>query len=805
MSERIGEEGPLASAQRSNEQKTLPVEMASLWRRLLAFNIDAIILSLADGFISWLGGVEGMPTWWATVWGVVGIVISVLYYVWPYSTSGQTIGKAIFGIRVIAIDGSPLNWRKGILRWLGYIPSSIPLGLGFLWSIWDADKQAWHDKIAGTCVVRASVMREQLQGTIDPSEARRRQRRWLLGLGIPTLLIVAVGGAWFWSSVQGSMAEVTEMGSWPAREVSTEQAVTVDLSHLGLKMGEIQSARDEEMWKQGLYGEGSLVTYYWGEKAVVSIWGLRYNDKETAGNDFASAVAWAEENCGGHTSAHLGTTGVIHCGWSDAYGKIFWKDYWIVEIVALEGTEFTPAALVDKVRDAIATRFVCISTAACGPTPMAMPPTDTLPPGLSERLVVQIDFSSWIQEHFTVSPDSRRVAYVAQLGDKVFVVVDGKEGKPYDGIAEGTPIFSPDSRRVAYAAQLGDKQFVVVDGKEEKQYDGILEGGLIFSPDSQRVAYAAQVGDKWFVVVDGKEEKQYDGILEGTPIFSPDSQRVAYAAFVGNKVFVIMDGKEEKPYDGIGAGSLLFSPDSQRVAYVAVAGDKWLVVVDGKEGKPYDGILEDGLIFSPDSQRVAYAAQVGDKWFVVMDGKEEKPYDVIEDLIFSPDSQQVAYVARVGDRWFAVVDGKEGKQYDGIVAFPPIFSPDSQRVAYAAVAGDEQFVVVDGKEEKPYDAIGVGSLIFSPDSQRVAYVTRVGDKWFVVIDRQEGKKCDGIADLALPSSVRTASEWLMGLKWGTSGLWSWMDKRRSNTISSGQALSSSVRTASGWLMSSLWS
>jgi hypothetical protein len=58
--------------------------------------------------------------------------------------------------------------------------------------------------------------------------------------------------------------------------------------------------------------------------------------------------------------------------------------------------------------------------------------TDTPRPGVSERLVGKK--SSWIPESFTVSPDSQRVAYVAQLGDKQFVVVDGKEGKQYDNI-----------------------------------------------------------------------------------------------------------------------------------------------------------------------------------------------------------------------------------------------------------------------------------------------------------------------------------------------------------------------------------
>ena len=53
------------------------------------------------------------------------------------------------------------------------------------------------------------------------------------------------------------------------------------------------------------------------------------------------------------------------------------------------------------------------------------------------------------------------------------MVVDGVEGKEYDGIGQGSLVFSPDSKRVAYAAQRGGKQLVVVDGVEGKEYDGI--------------------------------------------------------------------------------------------------------------------------------------------------------------------------------------------------------------------------------------------------------------------------------------------------------------------------------------------
>ena len=94
---------------------------------------------------------------------------------------------------------------------------------------------------------------------------------------------------------------------------------------------------------------------------------------------------------------------------------------------------------------------------------------------------------------------------------------------------------------MAYGAKLGDKWFVVVDGKEEKHYDGIGEGYPIFSPDSKRVAYMAQVGDKRFVVVDGEEEKHYDGIiiLMGGRIIFDSTDTLYYLALKGNTIYLV--------------------------------------------------------------------------------------------------------------------------------------------------------------------------------------------------------------------------------------------------------------------------
>ncbi len=48
-----------------------------------------------------------------------------------------------------------MSFGKTVMRLIGYFVSSIVIWLGFLWILFDANKQGWHDKIAGTYVVKA--------------------------------------------------------------------------------------------------------------------------------------------------------------------------------------------------------------------------------------------------------------------------------------------------------------------------------------------------------------------------------------------------------------------------------------------------------------------------------------------------------------------------------------------------------------------------------------------------------------------------------------------------------------------------
>jgi len=121
--------------------------LASRGNRVIALIVDMIIVSIVGG---------SLTEFHAGLGGLVSAGIGLLY-VWFFWTrfKGQTPGKMLLGIRVVKTDGSPLNDTEAVLRYIGYLINSPVLMLGWIWAFIDKDKQGWHDKLAGTYVVKA--------------------------------------------------------------------------------------------------------------------------------------------------------------------------------------------------------------------------------------------------------------------------------------------------------------------------------------------------------------------------------------------------------------------------------------------------------------------------------------------------------------------------------------------------------------------------------------------------------------------------------------------------------------------------
>jgi uncharacterized RDD family membrane protein YckC len=150
-------------------------QYAGFFTRLVAFLVDVVLLIAAAVLVSitvnsLLGvlGVDlpgcadvtrGRPARFVAcavatrTLPVVQVSIIPLYYVVFWSFSGQTLGKAVLGVRVVRIDGKRLGLGTAAVRYVGYVVSLTLLGIGFFWILVDDRRQGWHDKMARTCVI----------------------------------------------------------------------------------------------------------------------------------------------------------------------------------------------------------------------------------------------------------------------------------------------------------------------------------------------------------------------------------------------------------------------------------------------------------------------------------------------------------------------------------------------------------------------------------------------------------------------------------------------------------------------------
>lgn len=141
------------------------MQYASVGIRFVAILLDGLIVGIPLVIVEAILGIFGSP--------IAAVISAIAYFLYEglllASQNGQTVGKKIMSIRVVSVDGQPLTMNKtftragvkAVLSVLGSIKPPITSVLGilslldYLWPLWDANKQTWHDKAAGTYVVKA--------------------------------------------------------------------------------------------------------------------------------------------------------------------------------------------------------------------------------------------------------------------------------------------------------------------------------------------------------------------------------------------------------------------------------------------------------------------------------------------------------------------------------------------------------------------------------------------------------------------------------------------------------------------------
>ena len=131
----------------------LQPQLAGIWRRLAALAYEAVLL-FAIVFVALLGKTpQGVLRWFLYLYL---LCVAGAYFLFCWVRSGQTLAQKAWGLRVTAIDGSLLQWRRATLRYLLAVVS-IGSGIGLIWAIFDPHRQFLHDRLAGSRIVIAGA------------------------------------------------------------------------------------------------------------------------------------------------------------------------------------------------------------------------------------------------------------------------------------------------------------------------------------------------------------------------------------------------------------------------------------------------------------------------------------------------------------------------------------------------------------------------------------------------------------------------------------------------------------------------
>lgn len=132
-------------------------EYAGFWIRVLASIIDSLVLMLVLVPFAVVVGMLGLVDLEASFsWlDIVIQICSVLFYIGCWVKFAGTPGKRILKLKILDADtGEHLTTGKAIIRYVGYIISSLVLLIGLIWVAFDKKKQGWHDKMANSVVVK---------------------------------------------------------------------------------------------------------------------------------------------------------------------------------------------------------------------------------------------------------------------------------------------------------------------------------------------------------------------------------------------------------------------------------------------------------------------------------------------------------------------------------------------------------------------------------------------------------------------------------------------------------------------------
>ena len=135
-----------------------PRRVPSVARRLASALYDlllvvALVLIATFPFLAFFG--DSTHGWRRHVLQGWVLAVAAAYFVGFWSHGGQTLPMKTWRIRLVREDGSKIGIARGIHRFVLALLGTLAVGLGFLWALWDRDRQFLHDRLSGTQLVEA--------------------------------------------------------------------------------------------------------------------------------------------------------------------------------------------------------------------------------------------------------------------------------------------------------------------------------------------------------------------------------------------------------------------------------------------------------------------------------------------------------------------------------------------------------------------------------------------------------------------------------------------------------------------------
>lgn len=151
---------------------------AGLRRRLLSLVYEVLLLLAVLVIASFPVApiVQALPAPWGRHFQQLYLLaVAGGYLVWFWTHGGQTLAMKTWRIRLVSATGDTVGGRQAWLRYALAVLGLAACGLGFLWALWDRERQFLHDRLAGTRLVESAALdTPQRHGGAEPEQHQGR-------------------------------------------------------------------------------------------------------------------------------------------------------------------------------------------------------------------------------------------------------------------------------------------------------------------------------------------------------------------------------------------------------------------------------------------------------------------------------------------------------------------------------------------------------------------------------------------------------------------------------------------------------